>query len=111
MKFYSKCLSICFALCATATGVLSQQSFQKPEKSQKAGVIQRLGLTDIRITYSRPAVTGRKVFGDWPTNVPGEVTLDNSGLRPDGAPLAPRGHLCRTGANEATNLVQNHDAS
>lgn len=35
-----------------------------PWASQRAGVRQTIGLTDISIDYSRPAVKGRKVWGD-----------------------------------------------
>lgn len=35
-----------------------------PTQSQHAVVSQRLGLTDITVTYSRPLVNKRKIFGD-----------------------------------------------
>ncbi len=73
-----------------------------PRGSQKAVASQTLGTTDISITYSRPAIVGRKVFGDWPTAVAGEATLDNGNTRPANAPLVPWGHVWRAGANEAT---------
>lgn len=34
-----------------------------PRPSQKAIAIQKVGITDIRIDYSRPAVKGRKIWG------------------------------------------------
>ncbi|MGB5012643.1 MAG: DUF2911 domain-containing protein, partial [Pyrinomonadaceae bacterium] len=55
-----------------------------PRPSQKAGVMQVVGTTDISVSYSRPAVKGRKVFGDWPTPVAGEATLDDGRIRPEG---------------------------
>ncbi|MBK6749854.1 MAG: DUF2911 domain-containing protein [Acidobacteria bacterium] len=73
-----------------------------PRPSQKAGVMQVVGTTDISVSYSRPAVKGRKVFGDWPTPVAGEATLDDGRIRPEGAPLVPNDHIWRAGANEAT---------
>ena len=82
-----------------------------PRPSQKASVMQRVGVTDITITYSRPAVKGRKVWGDPPQDsyAAGESTLDNQYKRPEGMPLAPYGHVWRTGANEATQFVITDD--
>ena len=80
----------------------AQARLQVPQVSQKASIMQRIGLSEVSITYSRPATKGRKVFGDWPTNVPGEATLDNQNVRPKDAPLVPWGHVWRAGANEAT---------
>lgn len=73
-----------------------------PRPSSKAAVMQTVGTTDIGIAYSRPAIKGRKVFGDWPTKVEGEATLDDGRIRPEGAPLVPNDHIWRAGANEAT---------
>jgi hypothetical protein len=58
----------------------------------------------VTIVYSRPATKGRKIWGDWPTAVAGEATLDDQDTRPAGAPIVPYGHIWRTGANEATLL-------
>lgn len=80
-----------------------------PRASQKATVTQTVGTSEVSITYSRPAVKGRTVYGDWPTDVKGEGTLDNQNVRPAGAPLVPWGHVWRTGANEATLFVVNDD--
>ncbi|CAN5503089.1 DUF2911 domain-containing protein [soil metagenome] len=87
----------------------SAQRLQVPQASQKAGVMQRIGLSDISITYSRPAVKGRVVFADWPVPAPGEATLDNQNTRPKDAPLVPWGHVWRAGANEATIFEINDD--
>src|SRR5687767_5661507 len=76
-----------------------------PRPSQKASVMQTIGTTEVWITYSRPAVKGRTIWGDWPTPVAGEATLDNQNLRPAGAPIVPYGHIWRAGANEATLFV------
>lgn len=81
---------------------VSAQRLQVPQVSQKASVMQRIGLSEISVTYSRPAVKARKVYGDWPTAVAGEATLDNQNVRPKDAPLVPWGHVWRAGANEAT---------
>jgi hypothetical protein len=85
-----------------ATAVSAQVRPPTPRGSQKAIASQTLGTTDISITYSRPAMVGRKVFGDWPSTVAGEATLDNQNTRPANAPLVPWGHVWRAGANEAT---------
>lgn len=73
-----------------------------PRPSSKSIVTQTIGTTDITVAYSRPAVKGRAVYGDWPTAVAGEATLDNQNARPAGAPIVPYGHVWRAGANEAT---------
>jgi len=53
-----------------------------PEASPKASVSQTVGLTDIAITYHRPAVNKRKVWGE----------------------LVPYGQVWRAGANENTTI-------
>lgn len=59
------------------------QAQDLPRPSPQAEVQQRIGLSDITVNYSRPAVKGRKVFGD----------------------LVPYGELWRTGANESVLLT------
>ena len=95
---------LCFAVSAYAQIVT-------PRPSQKASVMQRVGVTDITITYSRPGVKGRQIWGD-PLpgqKAEGEATLDNQNERPKGAPIVPYGHVWRTGANEATMFVVTDD--
>ena len=53
-----------------------------PQASPEASVSQRVGLTDVTITYHRPAVAKRKVWGD----------------------LVPYGQVWRAGANENTTI-------
>ena len=53
-----------------------------PLQSQKAVVTQRIGVTDITITYHRPLAKGRKIFGD----------------------VVPYGKVWRAGANENTTI-------
>lgn len=93
---------LCFAVSAAAQVVL-------PRPSQKASVMQRIGATDITITYSRPGVKGRKIWGDplpeQTASVKGEATLDNQTNRPKGAAIVPYGHMWRTGADDATMFV------
>src|SRR6185295_15874782 len=59
--------------------------------------------------YSRPAVKGRKIFGDPPKDAKGEETLDNQYTRPAGMAIVPYGHVWRTGANEATQISVSDD--
>ena len=92
-----------------ANSLATAQRPPVPRGSQKAVVSQTLGTTDVTITYSRPAILGRKVFGDWPTAVAGEGTLDDQNKRPKDAVLVPWGHVWRSGANEATLFVVNDD--
>jgi len=53
-----------------------------PAASPAATLKQRVGLTDIEISYSRPSVKGRQIFGG----------------------LLPYGEVWRTGANSATKI-------
>jgi hypothetical protein len=65
--------------------------------------MQTVGVTDIMITYSRPGVKGRNIWGDPPAGAtPGTATLDDARARPKDAPIVPFGRVWRTGANEAT---------
>lgn len=54
-----------------------------PAASPGCTLKQRVGLTDIEITYSRPSAKGREVFGN----------------------VVPYGKVWRTGANQATKVV------
>ena len=54
-----------------------------PTMSPSATVQQRIGLSDITITYSRPSMKGRKIFGD----------------------LVPLNEMWRAGANKSTTFV------
>lgn len=95
--------AIVVVLSIAASNVTAQQVRPPvPRPSQKATVTQTVGTTDITIAYSRPAVKGRVIYGDWPIAVAGEATLDNQNQRPAGAPIVPWGHIWRAGANEAT---------
>lgn len=103
-------LSLALLLIVSATQISSAQVRPPvPRSSQKATVAQTIGTSEVSITYSRPAVKGRTVYGDWPSDVKGEATLDNQNTRPANAPLVPWGHVWRAGANEATLFVVNDD--
>jgi hypothetical protein len=100
--------AVLFVLCC---GVSALAQVDLPRPSQKASVMQRIGVTDITITYSRPGVKGRKIWGD-PLpgqTAAGEATLDDQNKRPKDAPIVPYGHVWRTGANEATQFVVTDD--
>jgi len=74
--------------------------------------MQTIGVTDVTITYSRPGVKGRTIWGDplpEQASTKGEATLDDQNIRPKGAPIVPWGHAWRTGANEATQFVVTDD--
>jgi hypothetical protein len=100
--------AVIFVLCF-AVSAFAQISVPRP--SQKASVSQTIGVTDVTITYSRPGVKGRKIWGD-PLpgqTATGEATLDDQNKRPKDAVIVPWGHVWRTGANEATTFVVNDD--
>src|SRR4051812_744171 len=92
---------LCFAVSALA------QDFPRP--SQKASVSQTVGVTDVTITYSRPGVKGRKIWGDPPAGASGTATLDDARERAKDASIVPYGHVWRTGANEATTFSVTDD--
>jgi hypothetical protein len=108
--------AILFALaCAVPYASAQQPPLQiKPIRpSQKASVMQTIGVTDITITYSRPAVKGRTIFAEAPASMAsrakGEGTLDNQNERQKGEPIVPWDHVWRAGANEATMFVVTDD--
>jgi len=66
-----------------ATGLFAQSpKVDFPQASPTATLKQHIGLTDIEITYSRPSVKGRKIYGG----------------------LVPYGEVWRTGANASTKI-------
>jgi len=101
--------------CAVPYALGQQPPLQiKPLRpSQKASVMQTIGVTDITITYSRPPVKARTIFADAPASMAarakGEATLDNQNERQKGEPIVPYGHVWRAGANEATMFVVTDD--
>lgn len=79
---FSRFFVFCALLLATSAAQAQQPQLELPRPSPKATVMQRVGLTDIVISYARPSVKGRKIFGG----------------------LEPYGKVWRTGANEATTI-------
>ncbi|HKZ80952.1 MAG TPA: DUF2911 domain-containing protein [Pyrinomonadaceae bacterium] len=98
-----------FFICSSSYAA-AQTPVRLPRPSQKASVMQTIGVTDLTITYSRPGVKGRKIWGDPPANMAtGEATLDDQNVRPKDMVIVPYGHLWRTGANEATTFAVTDD--
>lgn len=89
MRNFHAALSIVAASLAivtvSSTHALAQQGLRQPEPSPAASVTQTVGLTEIKISYSRPAVNGRqgKIFGE----------------------LVPYGEVWRAGANQNTTIA------
>ena len=78
LTLFTLCISI-FGLAGTA---FAQNDLNLPDVSQAAEVKQRIALTDITVTYHRPLVNGRKIWGG----------------------LVPYGKVWRAGANENTTI-------
>src|SRR6476659_4852125 len=70
------------ALAVLALGASVRADLTLPDVSQLAVVKQRVGLTDIKLTYHRPLVNVRKIWGG----------------------LVPLGEVWRAGANENTTI-------
>jgi len=86
------------------------QPLRLPRPSPKASVTQTVGVTDVTITYSRPGVKGRTIWGDPPTGTPaGTATLDDARARLRDAAIVPYGRVWRAGANEATTFTVTDD--
>ena len=102
-----------FAVLLVLGGALiASGQVRTPRPSPKASVMETIGVTDVTITYSRPGVKGRTIWGDplpEQAGTKGEATLDDQNVRPKGAPIVPWGHAWRTGANEATQFVVTDD--
>ena len=70
--------------CAAAIMTFANaQTLTTPQPSPTQTIKQNFGLSSIELSYSRPAMKGRKIFGD----------------------LVPFGAIWRTGANQATTLT------
>ena len=105
ISFFAVLLTLSSALVVSA-------QIRTPRPSTKASVMQTIGVTDVTITYSRPGVKGRTIWGDplpEQASTKADATLDDQNIRPKGAPIVPWGHPWRTGANEATQFVVTDD--
>ncbi|MES1218840.1 MAG: DUF2911 domain-containing protein [Bacteroidota bacterium] len=65
------------------------QNIETPQPSPTQTIKQNFGLSSISLTYSRPGIKGRKIFGD----------------------LVPFGKVWRTGANNATTIEFGDDVT
>lgn len=98
------------ALALVALAASADAQMRAPRPSQKASVMQTVGVTDITITYSRPGVKGRAIWGDPPAGAAATTaTLDDARARAKDAVIVPYGHVWRAGANEATQFVVTDD--
>ncbi|MFN8349447.1 MAG: DUF2911 domain-containing protein [Spirosomataceae bacterium] len=75
-----KKLTMLTAFALVSMGSIAQ--IRTPQPSPAATVMQTVGVTDITVKYSRPAMKGREIFGK----------------------LVPYGQFWRTGANQATAI-------
>ena len=75
------------AIAWVVVGFVAQAQVQTPQPSPAASVSTNVGLTDIKIDYSRPSAKGRKIFGTEP------------------AVVVPYGAIWRTGANNGTKIT------
>jgi tetratricopeptide (TPR) repeat protein len=76
-------LFVCLVITAFLYQNTNAQNLTTPAPSSHQTIKQELGLSTVELTYSRPNVKGRKIFGD----------------------LVPYGKVWRTGANQATTLT------
>lgn len=77
-----------FIICFSIVSVLSAQ-INHPKASPLTITTQEVGLTSIKVEYSRPAVRGRKIFGG----------------------LVPYGRIWRVGANASTKIIFESDVT
>jgi len=83
-----KKLSLLVALAISLCTVQAQE-LRTPQPSPTQEVKQNFGLSAIELSYSRPGIKGRQIFGD----------------------LVPYGKVWRTGANSATTLTFGDDVT
>ncbi|AII50987.1 DUF2911 domain-containing protein [Hymenobacter sp. APR13] len=87
-------LSISAGLVVLAAPMATQAQIATPAASPKSTITQRVGLTDITLTYSRPSVKGRMVFGDSTSKA-----------------IVPYAKRWRTGANQTTTVKFSDDVT
>ena len=89
-KYKYKQMKNTLLIILSAVGLVANAQVQTPQPSPSASVSTVVGLTDVKIDYSRPSAKGRKIFGD-------------------GAALIPNGAIWRTGANSGTKITFGDD--
>lgn len=88
-SFFSRSIRFAFVLLSAvlaAAPLWAQQVQGLPRASPAATVVQRIGVTDVTVSYHRPLVRGREVFGG----------------------LVPYGAVWRAGANDNTTVHFTH---
>jgi tetratricopeptide (TPR) repeat protein len=75
--------------CSVLMSTLSFAQIKSPQPSPTATISQKVGLTDVEVTYSRPGKKGRTVFGD----------------------LLPFDEMWRLGANASTKIKFSDDVT
>lgn len=89
-RFFYSLLIACFAIGFTALDTTAQErGNEKARTSPNASVSQTIGTTEVTVTYGRPSVNGRTIFGD----------------------LVPFDRWWRTGANESTTITFSDDVT
>lgn len=78
---------ITFLVLMIAVSFGIQAQINTPQPSPSSTLIQKVGLTDVTVEYSRPSMRGRTIFGD----------------------LVPYDKLWRTGANARTKITFSED--
>src|SRR5215475_13367344 len=81
--------SILVVIAFTITFLASAQSIKTPPPSPPQTIKQDFGISSIELSYSRPGIKGRKIFGE----------------------LVPFGKVWRTGANNATTITFGDDVT
>lgn len=76
-------------ICAAMASISMQSQITTPAASPAASLQQTVGLTDVNVTYSRPSMRGRTIFGD----------------------LVPHDKIWRTGANARTVITFSDDVT
>ena len=80
-------LALLVAILAPSSAAAQERSEQFPRVSPNAAVSQAIGVTSVEITYGRPSVRDRAIFGG----------------------LVPYDEVWRTGANEPTTITFEHN--
>ncbi|WP_343486543.1 DUF2911 domain-containing protein [Allomuricauda sp. d1] len=75
--------------CAAVLSLSMTAQMQTPQPSPSSKLKQEVGLTDVKVEYSRPSMKGRTIFGD----------------------LVPYDALWRTGANKNTTITFSDDVT
>jgi hypothetical protein len=80
---------VAFVLMSSAAAAQRQPDLVLPRTNPSGTITQRVGVTDIAVTYNRPSAKGRRIFGA----------------------LVPYGQVWRTGSDEATTIAFGTDVT